>query len=425
MNTPAYVEAHRKVHHNECEWLIQRKIEIEEMSEDRKPLWPQPVPVLGLTGKVFSGKSLFGVTICPGPGTRVYDNEQSTKNYESLGFDRIDISREMLKKFPHGHSAKDTFLWWRDHIRQIPAGKFRVIGLDTVSEIEDGLIDYVQANPAEFGKTAAQYAKAKGLMWGDVKRLWKSTLDDLASRCETFYFTAHLKSEWVGGAPTGKQIPKGQATLDELASLYLWLERGLDESGKPRREPVAEVRKSRLASFRFDPATGETTVVPSLPSRIPIATPAAIRRYMIAPPDPSNLRPEECAKPDILSEDERLAMRARIAADELEAQRLRVAGPEVVPAASPVTPAPAPAHAHPFAELLGKLQTARGELFALRPASDNKAIWTEVLRKRNVTTAKDLSEPALKELLQTVFDQIEYAKLELINSGKTGELTPF
>ena len=73
------------------------------------PLWQQPIPVIGLTGEYQSGKTLFGLSISPGPRTLVYDMEKSSLTYESIGFQRVDIGAEMLKLHPKGYAPIKLF----------------------------------------------------------------------------------------------------------------------------------------------------------------------------------------------------------------------------------------------------------------------------------------------------------------------------
>src|SRR5262249_17257853 len=130
--------------------------------------WPQPISVLGTTSLFGVVKTLFLLSIDP-TRTLIYDTEGGSSSYQSLGFTRVDVPAEMLALFPGGYKPSDTFTWWLAHVRNIPPHKYKVIMLDTVSEIEAGLVEYVRANPHSFGHTASQYAKMSGLMWGDVK----------------------------------------------------------------------------------------------------------------------------------------------------------------------------------------------------------------------------------------------------------------
>lgn len=301
------------------------------MSE-KKPLWPQPIEIVGLTGEYASGKTLFGLTIDP-KSTLVFDTEKSTGSYSSLGFERIDIPAKMQALYPKGYKPIDTFNWWWNFVKALPPGKYRVIGLDTASEIESGLADWVTANPGYFGRTAAQYVKMSGVMWGDVKELWKAILSDLAARCETFYFTTHLTNVWAGDKPLpGKRKAKGKETLMELASLYLHMERRPDAQGNRPAKPAALVLKTRLAHTGIG-ADGEIQILPVLPPRLPVATPAAIRKYMETPPDYSALKPEEQAPEHSLTADERelLALARAEAERDAAAYKLEAVRVETTP----------------------------------------------------------------------------------------------
>ena len=287
------------------------------------PLWSIPIEVMGLTGDFASGKTLFALSISPGITTLIYDTEKSAKPYLSLGFNRIDLPGEMLKSHPSGFKPIDLFLFWWKDIKAIRPGKYRVIVLDTVSEIESGLVAYVRANPTEFGYTAAQFARAQALVWGAVKDLWKAILTDLASRCETFVFTSHLKREFAGDRPTSTKTPKGKETLMELASLYLWLDRSTDKKGNQPAAPSATVLKSRLSSMVVLP-NGLMDIRPSLPPRLPIATPASVRFYLDNPPDYDKLKADERIKETEISEAEIEALKLARAEAERDAAALQL-----------------------------------------------------------------------------------------------------
>lgn len=430
------------------------------------PLWPQPIEVLGLTGEFASGKTLFGLTISPGPSTLVYDMEKSSATYQSLGFERIDMPTEMLRAYPGGYKPIDTFNWWLAHVKSIPAGKFRVIMLDPVSEVETGLVDWVRANPSKFGKTAAQYVKMSGLLWGDVKEFWKSILSDIASRCETFAFTSHMTNIWRDDKPTGKRKAKGKETLMELATLYLNMERKANGKGELPAKPAAVILKSRLSTIKFDPGTGDTTIVPTLPPRLPVATPFSIRQYMAAPPDYSKLTPEECAPDVTLTDDERAELAYATAAANRDAEELRLnreareteraaarngvrpgeqvgasqAKPRV---AAPATPPAASANGHGSAaggvwhnavhaentatdEQISKLADLKTRFFAannITNEDEQRELWSALLQKRGVTTAYALSVDAANELIGKLAEKINAtgpsAELDSVFRGET------
>lgn len=281
-----------------------------------EPLFKIPIPMIGLTGEIKSGKTLFALSICPGTETLVYDTETSSVSYQT-GHDRIDLTQQMRGKKP-----MEFFQWWLDHTRKLPTGKYRVIVIDTVSEIESGLVEYVDKNPQQFGYSAAQFAKADALKWGAVKDFWKSVLSELASKCEVIVFTSHMRDEFKGGRPTDKRIPKGKETLMELASLYLELDRSPDKKGTEPREPSAVVKKSRLAKLEI--VAGELKATPILPARMPVATPAAIRWYIDNPYNPEKAKAGERVEEKVLNDAQVAAMKLALAEAERDTEALRL-----------------------------------------------------------------------------------------------------
>lgn len=287
-------------------------------NQQREPLFKIPIPMIGLTGEVESGKTLFMLSICPGPETLVYDFETSCESY-SVGQERIDCTQHINSK-----SRVDLFAWWYGHAQKLPANKYRVIGLDPVSEIEEGLVEYVEKNPQLFGYTAAQFAKGEALKWGAVKNFWKSILSELRSRtkCEIIVFTSHMRDEFKGGRPTEKRIPKGKETLAELASLYLELDRSPNTKGVKPREPSAIVKKNRLSLTQV--VNGELKITTILPARLPVATPAAIKWYIDNPSDPTKPGKGERIEEKVLSADQIKAMELALAEANRDTEALRL-----------------------------------------------------------------------------------------------------
>lgn len=261
------------------------------MSTQREPLWPRSlkIPVLGVTGPYASGKTLFLLTIDP-KNTLLFDTEKSAASYEALGFNRVDLANEVQKQYPNGASAQQAYEVWLKLIRAVPAGKYSVIGVDPIDDLENGLIDHTLANYSKYNFNSREaFDKAGGIKWAAIKNTWKSTLQEIASKCEVFGFTSHLRRVWVGGAPTEEVQPRGKTTLMELASLYLMLDRP-DGNGLPS----ATVLKSRLAVPVMDEETG-LTVTQVLPPRMPVATVRALRDYIVNPAGLRELLPEELA----------------------------------------------------------------------------------------------------------------------------------
>lgn len=336
-------------------------------------LWPKPIPIIGGTGEYESGKTLFGLTIDPGPRTIVYDLEKSSCSYVELGFERIDVLDKMQEKFPKGYKPVDLFLWWLAEIRSIPAGKYTVIDVDPITDLERGLTDWVAANPNVFGHTAGQYAKMSGIMWGDVKDYWKSILGDIATRCQTFYYTAHLGREFEGNEATKKMKVKGKSTLSELASLFLWFERKPGPNGTKPDAPSAYVRKSRLLYSKMTGGKFEMHKV--LPDRLPVATPDEIRGYFSKPAGGRAPVDGEEAKDEALTADEKLIIEMRTA--EAKAQVVLAGGTAAITAGTPTLGAaaePAPP-VETAAEIYQRLVTAISDAAGL---DSLKSAWAAV-----------------------------------------------
>lgn len=292
------------------------------------PLFPKPVPIIGGTGPHESGKTVFGLTICPGPQTLYYDFEQSGASYGELGHHRVNVVEEMRAKHPNGYKPTDLFFWWQAHVKAIPPGKYRVIVLDPATDIERGMTDWVNANPRFFGHTEGQYQKMSGIMWGDVRDYWKSILGDLSSRCETLYYTAHLGKVFEDNKATGKDKIKGKSTLSELASLFLWFERKADARGVKPNKPAAHVVKSRLMVMKVG-ADGEIEMQQVLPPRMAVATPNELRRAFAIPAGGREIDELERHVEERLSDDDRLRMelaKAEAERDTVQARATHVGG---------------------------------------------------------------------------------------------------
>jgi hypothetical protein len=162
-----------------------------------------------------------------------------------------------------------------------------------------------------------------GIYWGDGTNLLKQILLDVCARCQTFAFAVHTGAVWVDKKPTMQRKPKGKRTFMELATLYIHLDRPIGPDGSQREVPTARVIKSRLATEKID-ENGNLLTIALMPPQLPEATPEAIRRYMVNPPNWNALRPEEKAPEVHLSEDAKLELRAQTAANEADAARARL-----------------------------------------------------------------------------------------------------
>lgn len=308
-----------------------KKVEVEIMAETKEPrsLWNgTKIPVLGVTGEKYAGKSLFVSSIDP-ERTLMIDLEKSTETYSIPYKKRLDLYAELQKRIDADPKRKgstptplDAFIWFKETLEGVKPGEFTVIAVDPISDIEQGLTDWVYEHPETFGRSKAQYDKAGGLLFGDVKAYWKMMLGMLSTRCETFAFTTHMGFVWKGSAPTSERKAKGKETLFELASLYLEVQRKPNEKGEIPAAPVGVVKKSRLAVTQI--VDGEVTHTPILPPRLKVCTPKAIREYIAAPPDYAKLKKEEKVETEVMTADEKLRLEAEIAADKRAAAELEM-----------------------------------------------------------------------------------------------------
>lgn len=298
---------------------------------------PLSIEVFGATGAYKSGKTLLGLSIAPGvhPGghpfegkarTLYLDFEKSGGTYGGTGCCRIDVPAKMLELTKGHYRPLDVFLWFLDLVEnKIQPKQFDVIVCDPITDIESGQVDWVKANSKLFGLTEGQINKGGGLLWGAVKDSWKQILLKLATKCQCFYFTAHLRQVWEGNTPVaGKKEPKGKDTLMELSSLYLWLEREPDKKGIVSPVPAAVVLKERLADTCMA-ADGQLSIVQLLPPRLPVATVDAIRTYIANPPDYASLAPAERVVEKELTEQEKLQLQLQISENQKETEQNRVA----------------------------------------------------------------------------------------------------
>lgn len=272
------------------------------------------IEIIGGQGENGSGKSVFGLEIADGIGsTLAYDFEGSLSAYQSLyTFDLVDVTEELHKAFPRragcivSWTPLQLIEWWIADMqsRALP-GKYDVIMVDPIATIEQALPEYVRAHPKEFGLTQGQVEKALALLWGASNSLERFLLHLIRSRCQTFYFTQHMKTRYIGNVATSQREARGKEPLMEASSLVLEFSRAADEDGKQPAAPAAIVRKHRLMGRL---ANGEK--VPLLPPRLPVATPAEIRKYIAHPP--RRLSAGERMPEEKMSDDDRLALQAAI-----------------------------------------------------------------------------------------------------------------
>lgn len=327
-------------------------------------LWPLPAPeIVVVTGPYGCGKSTFTLGTGATPErTLVVDFEKSQKSFaEQLPLTYVDMQAKLAQMFPTGYKAINLFDATVQVIdAMLVPDKYDVLVLDNASNLEDGILAYVESHPQEFGHSLNQYNSMSGLKWGDVKTKYAQLLTRWVSRCKMIFIVVHLRDKWVGNTiqkdAYGKPVqePKGKETLDQLSSLFVWLEHG------PKGVPAAKVLKCRIdrKTFVADPSNppehipteylgelnGEPGVVsiPVLPLRLPKCTWSAIRQYMREPADLADPKPGEMPTEKQLSEDDRLKLRAIISHNESEVANVERMKLEKVRPSAVAVPAPAP-----------------------------------------------------------------------------------
>ena len=306
-----------------------------ETEAPQKKIWGDiDIPVIGVSGEFNTGKTCFLMMIDP-EGALFYDLEKSGSSYSSIPIkERIDVPLELNRKFPNGYKPIDLYSWWREDVKKrAQPGVFTNILVDPASDLDQGLADFVASRYADYGFSSEKsFTSMGGVFWGNVRSFWKQELVDIATRCQTFAFTTHMRTVWSGGKPTSRREPLGKSTLMELASLYLVVDRKPDDRGKVPKEPRAIVRKSRLAKAVY--RDGNLEIVPILPPSLKTATPNVIRQYIANPPDYAKLKKDELVPEEKLSDDDKLELQAQIAADQKAAAEAELQKSEMMIAAA-------------------------------------------------------------------------------------------
>jgi hypothetical protein len=295
---------------------------------DGKPL---ECPVIGFNGPLGSGKTLAALTLCPEETIEI-GIEDSGVTYGSLPIKhRFSMYKEVIATGKTMYPKPiDCFEWFLSILDKVAKDelKARVIVVDPITDIQNGLLDYIEAHAADFGKSPAQYAKASGLLWGDAKAFMKMTLGRISRKVECFIYTSHMGTVWQGGAPvSGKSKVKGIDTFKEIASLVVHLTRDIDpQTGKQIAAPIGSIApphgKSRFSRFVVD-AEGSYTPVPILPPRIEPFTWQKVREYVATPPDYAKLKKHEVARPEVLTDDDKLLLEAETTRMKLEEAQIR------------------------------------------------------------------------------------------------------
>ena len=288
-----------------------------------------PLRIIGVTGPIGSGKTLFGLSIHPeaklkehagrtGPAkTLVFDDEYSSATYENVRhFERIGMDED--ERFA-GKTPEETWEAITEFFDSLGPGRYDVVFIDTIERLEFALETWLEKNP-QYGHTNNQYARAKGIYFGDLKKYLKQWISQhVMPKVEVLAWAAHERAVWANDKPVrGQTQPYGKRTWTELAQVYLKLERKI-VAGKTKvpEIPVA----THIKSARLSRVDEKGDLHPILPPGIEDCTPDKIRQYIAAPADWGKLKKaEQAPKEEPLTDDEKLLISAEKAENE------RVAG---------------------------------------------------------------------------------------------------
>lgn len=301
------------------------------MTTQEPTLWAgKQIPIIGVTGPKGSGKTLFAAAIDP-ERTLNIDCELSAASYTGIPYKRrVDIFDELLKAGKTSPRPLDAFLIWKATLENIGQGEFTCIITDTWDFLQSGLFEWIEQNPQLFNRTAGQYAKMHAMVIGDAKAWLHMFSCMVAKKCNngSVVFINHEGVEFGrDGKPSGNTRTKGLDTIYQIASLYLVLEKKVDDKGRIPELPAAyttHIRrgKSRLVHEKFE--NGKLVMQQVLPARIPECTPDAIRQYIQKPADWMKPKKGEVVEPETLTDDERLQLQARISENEREVEEMKL-----------------------------------------------------------------------------------------------------
>lgn len=291
----------------------------------KKKLWPIRLPVVGVTGQMYTGKTHFLLDIARGkiPWKKVvaFDFELGMATYldghedESSPYHGITYFNvwEELGKIDGGDAPDALWVWFRNKVKALAAtGKYDLILIDTAGEVEESLEAYIAKNPGKFNLTAEQIAKT-ALKWVAHSREWTRLLASTAGKIQTLAYSVHLRTKYVGGKPTTQSEPTGKKSLFKLTSLFLWL-----EPAKDSRVPNAKVLKDRIET-RTDPPRH------CLPTFIKKCTPNRIRFYMENPVGLKKTATDQAAEKEQKLSKEEMTMLAETAKLETAQAKARAA----------------------------------------------------------------------------------------------------
>ncbi len=377
------------------------------MSEELKPLWPNghKLGLISVSGEHESGKSLFGLTVCP-ESVCVIDTERSVESYETaFHLKRVRKLDEIAAQTSNAVIDLNSVAGLKADsisrkrcldavVEKIPAGRWRVIVVDVLTDVEDSFADYVEVNAGEFGYSTGQFAKMSGLKWKCVKRIEKTLLLRLMDKCECVVVARHMRDRWENGVRRNEREAKGLDSIDELSSLTVILERKTEKDGSKPGVPSALLVKSRLVHTEF--VNGEVKTSPMFPPRFAKFSPADVRHYILNPPNYDKLKKGEKAEKADLTEDEKLLIQSQIAADQRAAAEV-AAATQAVGKPEPLPPPNLTGDSKPVKEKLVAKQPQKSPLKATNGSAVSEPLLDELKRLK---AKLEIDGPAWADILE-------------------------
>lgn len=286
--------------------------------------------VCKITGYRGKGKSYFAAQMEDPASTAFFDFERKGAGINAqIGFGYYAPVTE--------HAAGGGLGVWdafeRD-VDKMPAGMTHAI-LDNTAPLE-------MAIKAEVNRNADSYARQFGMNANNIREnryggasgvvnylVSEKVCNVLWSRgVQLITVTSHVKPKWAGGVqvPNAYNI-KGADRWDELSVLTLVM-----IPGDTPPVPSALVMKEQLGSLAFNGT--EFAVRRRLPYRLPVATPAAVYRYLTTPADLEHPAPGEMPRHDEIAPFLEELSREQIAIILAEVEREKVH--ETIPTPPPI-----------------------------------------------------------------------------------------
>jgi hypothetical protein len=290
---------------------------------------PLRIDLIGVTGEQDSGKTCFLLGIAPGvhsashsfagkPRTLYLGLERSATTFAGTGAHKIEVI-DLLAEKGMPPTTENLLNVVESITKQVAPGQYDCLAIDPISDLDSAKTDQITKHPEKFGLTKGMVErsgagfKAEGIVWGKIKDAWKEWMLTIGQKFQCVAYSTHLRDEFKGKVNTGRREPKGKDTIWQVTTLGIWLSRDPSKSATPSG---IVYRKDRLADTYVD-ESGELVVIPLLPPRLDVCTPARLRFYIANPPNYDRLKDSEKVEPEVISEVE--MNRIRLATAEAQA----------------------------------------------------------------------------------------------------------